>query len=446
MHRLFDYVERSGFPHGRDLVHLFVGGSELHGAKLGGTDDLDIYGLFVEPPDRALGLEPLEHFVWSTGGDERRNTADDVDVTLYSLRKWARFAVKGNPTALHFLFASNALNDPTWSRIVSQRDAFLARSCAPQFVNFADAQLKRMTGERGRGKKGQRPEIEARFGYDTKSAMHTLRLLYECLELMQHGTITLPRPEREFLVRVRAGEFSLDKILDFAKQLFARCEAAEKSSPLPLVIDRDRISQLISRAHLDHWNAPGTASNAADTLLPATDSSSPHSYILRGPQPGDLGWVVQRHGALYTQEYGWDWRFEAYVARIAADFVDHFDPQRERCWIAERNGNDHNADGVDAEKLGCVFLVNHPPEPNTAKLRMLLVEPSARGLGLGKRLVDECTRFARDAGYSKMVLFTCSVLHTARHIYEQAGYRKTHEEPDPLFKPGELSEKWELDL
>lgn len=205
------------------------------------------------------------------------------------------------------------------------------------------------------------------------------------------------------------------------------------------------------------------------TIAGLLDTTATHDrtirYILRGPLAGDLGWVVQRHGALYTQEYGWDWRFEAYVARIAADFVDHFDPQRERCWIAERNANERNHERQGAErnghelngderdgdervreKLGCVFLVNHPPEPNTAKLRLLLVEPSARGLGLGKRLVDECTRFARDAGYSKIVLFTCNVLHTARHIYQQAGYRKTHEEPDPLFKPGELSEKWELEL
>jgi predicted nucleotidyltransferase len=253
VHDLTAHVERSGFPYTRDLIHLFVGGSELHGAKLGGTDDIDIYGLFIEPPERALGLEPLEHFVWSTAGNDRRNTADDVDLTLYSLRKWARLAVKGNPTALHFLFAPNHLEHPTWTRIVEQRSAFLARSCAPQFLGFADAQLKRMTGERGRGKKGQRPEIEARFGYDSKAAMHTLRLLYECLEVLQHGTITLPRPEREVLVCVRAGEFSLEKILEMAKKLFIEADEAEKSSSLPLLIDRDRVSQMISDAHLHHW-------------------------------------------------------------------------------------------------------------------------------------------------------------------------------------------------
>jgi predicted nucleotidyltransferase len=248
-------VEQSGFPYARDLIHVFIGGSELHGAKLGGTDDMDLYGIFIEPPERALGLEPLEHFVWSTAANDRRNTADDIDLTLYSLRKWARLAIKGNPTALHFLFAANALAHPTWTKIVTRRDAFLARSCAPQFVNFADAQLKRMTGERGRGKKGQRPEIEQVFGYDTKAAMHTLRLLHECRELMQHATITLPRPECDFLVRVRAGEFSLERILDFAKKLFVDCDEAEKASSLPLVIDRERISKLIADTHLEHWRA-----------------------------------------------------------------------------------------------------------------------------------------------------------------------------------------------
>jgi GNAT superfamily N-acetyltransferase len=163
---------------------------------------------------------------------------------------------------------------------------------------------------------------------------------------------------------------------------------------------------------------------------------SAEPYVLRDPRPGDLGWVVQRHGELYAQECGWDWRFEALVARICADFVEHFNAKCERCWIAEREG----------QNIGCVFLVKYPELPNAAKLRMLLVEPSARGLGLGKRLVDECAKFAREAGYKKIILWTNSSLHTARHIYERAGYRKTHEQPDPLFHPDELAQTWELEL
>lgn len=165
-------------------------------------------------------------------------------------------------------------------------------------------------------------------------------------------------------------------------------------------------------------------------------------YLLRPHRAGDMGWVVSRHGALYAQEYRWDMRFEALVARLAADFIDHFDPTRETCWIAERDG--HN--------IGCVFLVQardettQAPLPGVAQLRMLLVEPTARGLGLGHRLVHECERFARMAGYRRIVLWTNSLLTAARGIYQKAGYTMTASEPHHSFGHDLVGETWQKEL
>jgi GNAT superfamily N-acetyltransferase len=155
---------------------------------------------------------------------------------------------------------------------------------------------------------------------------------------------------------------------------------------------------------------------------------------LRRHRPGDIGWVVHRHGILYADEQGWDERFEAVVAEIAARFVHNFDPRCEHCWIAERAG----------ERVGSVFLVRESDA--LARLRLLLVEPSARGLGIGKRLVTECVRFARRAGYRKIVLLTESALKTAQHIYERAGFRLVHEEQHCDFGFPVMGQTWELEL
>jgi len=252
---LLQHVRESGFAFPNRLIHLFVGGSELHGAKVNGTDDLDIYGIYIEPPELVLGLETMPHFVWSTAGNDRRNGPHDVDVTLYSLKKWAGLACKGNPTALHFLFAEGVLGNAIWREVARSRSVFLSRTFVKPFLGFADDQLKRMTGRKGRGTKGQRPEIEAKYGYDVKAGMHTLRLLYECKELLSEGTIILPRPERDFLIRVRTGKYSMDKVVAMAQKLFAECEKAAKSSLLPERVDRAAISRLLTDSYRKSWDA-----------------------------------------------------------------------------------------------------------------------------------------------------------------------------------------------
>jgi predicted nucleotidyltransferase len=197
----------------------------------------------------------MPHFVWSTAGDERRNGPKDIDITLYSLRKWVGLACKGNPTALHFLFAEGTIRHPIWAHIVSNKQVFLARSCARQFTGFANDQLKRMTGQKGRGKKGQRPELEEKYGYDVKSGMHVLRLLYECQELVSTGKITFPGPERDLLVRVRTGKYSMDRVVALAQKQFAKCEEAARKSSFPEKINRAAVSKLLVESYRAAWNA-----------------------------------------------------------------------------------------------------------------------------------------------------------------------------------------------
>jgi DNA-binding MarR family transcriptional regulator/GNAT superfamily N-acetyltransferase len=280
----------------------------------------------------------------------------------------------------------------------------------------------------------------------TSFSLAEARVLYE---LAQRDAPTAAELGRElqldagYLSRLlrgfeRAGLVERSPSPSDARQSHLRLTAAGRETAADLEARaRDAIAGLLATlGDGDQRRLLGAVRTLEELLAPRRPDRSAEPYLLRSPRPGDLGWVVARNGALYAAEYGWDARYEGLVARIVADFVDRFDPRRERCWIAERDG----------ENVGSVFLVRHPEREGVAKLRLLIVEPSARGLGIGRRLVDECTRFARQSGYHTITLWTQSILTAARHIYAAAGYRRVAEEPHTSFGHELVAETWELVL
>jgi DNA-binding MarR family transcriptional regulator/N-acetylglutamate synthase-like GNAT family acetyltransferase len=206
------------------------------------------------------------------------------------------------------------------------------------------------------------------------------------------------------------------------KQEFARID--KRSS--------DQIAEMIDKLSPAHQQQIVTSMQTIESLL--EPPSGGEAYILRPPNPGDYGWAIERHGALYAAEFGWNEEFEALVAEIMVHFIRRFDPRRERAWIAERDG----------QNAGCVFLVRK--SKRVAQLRCLLVEPTARGLGIGARLVEECIRFAEQRGYKKMILWTNDILHAARHIYEQCGFKLVEEKKHRSFGHDLVGQTWELHL
>jgi len=230
----------------------FVGGSQLHGAKVDGTDDTDWYGVFIEPPDKMIGLDRDEFFVYTTGGKQGGNGPQDVDVSLYSLRKWAGMAAKGNPSALHFLFAEHGFRTRWWDAILAHRNAFSSRRHLKPFLKFADDQMERLCGRKGQ-KNVHRAELEAKHGYDTKYAMHAIRLYLEGKEYIETGKITLPNPRVDLLIAIREGQYERSQIEEMGKELEAEALGAEEKSPLPEIVDFAAISELITNVYLDFW-------------------------------------------------------------------------------------------------------------------------------------------------------------------------------------------------
>jgi DNA-binding MarR family transcriptional regulator/GNAT superfamily N-acetyltransferase len=196
---------------------------------------------------------------------------------------------------------------------------------------------------------------------------------------------------------------------------------------------RDQVAAMLDRLALAEQERLVGAMGLVETLL-GEQTGETRSYLLRPHRAGDMGWVTSANGALYAREYGWDLSYEALVAKITAEFIENFDARRERCWIAEMNG----------ERVGSVFCVRKTDE--IAKLRLLIIDPKARGLGLGKRLVEECMHFAKDVGYTSMTLWTQSILTAARAIYVGKGFRLVAEEPHHSFGVDLLGETWERDL
>lgn len=274
---------------------------------------------------------------------------------------------------------------------------------------------------------------------DSAFSLTELRILYE---LAHRSTLTAADLARElslnpgYLSRVISGfekKGLLERVRSEADGRIAQLRLTELGratfAPLNDASQRE-VAAMLGKLSVPEQHQLVDAMQQIEGLLGQRTSS----YLLRDPRPGDMGWVVHRHGVLYAQDYGWNSDFEALVADIVAKYIRDFDAASERCWIAERDG----------KVAGSVFVVRH--DDTTAKLRMLYVEPSARGMGMGRRLVEECLHFAKFAGYKKMLLWTNSILVGARDIYTKAGFEKIAEESHHSFGKDLVGETWARDL
>jgi len=255
---MIEHLKGAGFQRTEDMIHVFQGGSHQHGAAIpGAVSDVDLFGIYIEPPTRALGVQEESHFTGGTQDQYERNRPGDEDYKCYTLQRWAGLACKGNPTILGFLYTPCMLSGVWLDLIVQHKDLFKARTHAKAFLGYAQGQVKRLDGTAGKGKHGQRPELETKFGYDTKAAMHLMRLLFEAEEYMKTGEILYPRPERDLLLAIRQGAWTWDKLFFEYNEQEKRVEQAMGESKLPDHVDRDKVSALIAECYMAHWYTHG---------------------------------------------------------------------------------------------------------------------------------------------------------------------------------------------
>lgn len=248
------------------IILAFAAGSSQHGARIEGKSDLDVAGVYIGTPEMELSLgneDPRKggHVTTGTADQYEKNKADDLDLKAYSLRRWAGLALKGNPNVLSYLFVPEAIKDSrvvsfsVWDKyILPNKHLFFASSHASAFLGLGDAQYKRMLGLQGAGKHGQRDELISDFGYDTKAAMHMIRSMTECLEFLETGFMTFPRPEVATLLDIRNGGWGMERVKTEYLRLREAVQEAEKTSPLPSKCDRTLVNNLVVKAILDHWN------------------------------------------------------------------------------------------------------------------------------------------------------------------------------------------------
>jgi DNA-binding MarR family transcriptional regulator/N-acetylglutamate synthase-like GNAT family acetyltransferase len=288
----------------------------------------------------------------------------------------------------------------------------------------------------------QRLGVLQRGWLDSPYSLTEARALYE---IKQRGRTTASDIGREldldagYLSRIlrrfhRLGLIRRQASPDDRRQSFLSITARGRRAFAPLERRTEQqVGTLLERLSVPEQEHLVAAMRAIESMM-ASQARAESEIALRLPQPGDLGWVVARHAELYAVEYGWGEEFEGLCAQIVADFARNYDEERERCWIAE----------IDGRNVGSVFLVKE--NDKVARLRLLLVDPAARGRGLGTRLTDECIRFARERGYRSITLWTHQVLTAARHLYERAGFRLTSSEARHSFGCDVVSEHWDLML